>query len=92
MLPEQIVLHSHPGHDFNLDLEDSYSRSQFFPCAQPEGQGTLQKGSLKGTQKGCGGHLHCLHMPQLPSTAKHPAGLPQTSGKHSRTHTLPSPL
>lgn len=36
MLPEQI---SHPGHDFNLDLEGSYSRSQLIPCAQSEGQG-----------------------------------------------------
>lgn len=47
MLPEQISLHSHPGHDFNLGLEGSYSRSEFIPCAQPEGQGTLQKGHSK---------------------------------------------
>lgn len=47
MLPEQISLHSHCGHDFNLDLEGLYSRSQFIPHAQPEGQGTLQKGHSK---------------------------------------------
>jgi len=55
MLPEQISLHSHPGHDFNLDLEGSHNRGQFIPCAQPEGQGALQKGfskPLRGLQRG----------------------------------------
>lgn len=32
-------MHSHPGHDFSLDLEGLSSRSQLIPCAQPEGQG-----------------------------------------------------
>lgn len=36
--------------------------------------------------------MHCPPMPQLPSTAKHPTRLPETSRKHSRTHTLLSPL
>lgn len=80
MLPEQISLHSHPGHDFNLDLESLYSRSHFILCAQPEGQGTLQKGHSK-PPRGLWGHTciarQCHSCPALPSI---PLGSPRRAG------------
>lgn len=71
-LPEQISLHIHPGHDFNLD--SSHSRSHFIPALRLRDRVNYKR----VTQSHSGAH---------PTAAQHPAALPQTSRKHSRTHT-----
>lgn len=60
-LPEQIPLHIHPGHDFNLD--SSYSRSHFIPALRLRDRVNYKR-VTQSHSGGCEGHLH---IPQLPS-------------------------